>query len=96
MHSRDRVFGETKLDDHVGYAYLQMIAGEGVAMKYTFTVPDMSCDHCRMRIDKAVAASGKATAWTVDLKTKTVGMESEADRGTLAKVLSDIGYPPSD
>jgi len=64
-------------------------------MKYIFTVPDMSCDHCRMRIDKAVAASGKASAWTVDLKAKTVGVESAADRGTLAKILTDAGYPPS-
>ncbi len=64
-------------------------------MKYVFDVPDMSCDHCRMRIEKAVAASGKASALTVDLKAKTVGMESEADRGTLVKILSDAGYPPS-
>jgi copper chaperone len=73
-----------------------VIAGEGVAMKYIFTVPDISCDHCRMSIDKAVAASGKASAWTVDLKTKTVAIESETDRVTLARILTDIGYPPSD
>jgi copper chaperone len=72
------------------------LSGGRAAMKYNFSVPDMSCDHCRMRIDKALAASGKASAWTVDLKAKTVGMESNADRETMARILTDIGYPPSD
>ena len=48
-----------------------------------------------MRIDKAVAASGAASAWTVDIKAKTVGMESTVDRAVLEKVLADAGYPPS-
>jgi copper chaperone len=64
-------------------------------MKYVFSVPDLNCDHCRMRIDKAVAASGAASAWTVDIGAKTVGIESTADRAVLAKVLADAGYPPS-
>jgi copper chaperone len=84
-----------ELADADGYAYLLFKAVSGGGMKYIFTVPDISCDHCRMHIDKAVAASGKASAWTVDLKTKTVGMESNADRETMARILSDAGYPPS-
>jgi copper chaperone len=48
-------------------------------MKHVFSVPDMSCNHCRMRIEKALDASGKAKAWTVDLPGKTVAVESDSD-----------------
>ncbi len=63
-------------------------------MKYVFDVPDMSCDHCRMRIEKSLSASGIAKAWTVDLKTQTVAVESGSDRTSLAAILTDAGYPP--
>jgi copper chaperone len=65
-----------------------------VTMKYVFDVPDMSCDHCRMRIEKAFSASGIAKAWTVDLKSKTVAIESGASKDSLAAILKDAGYPP--
>jgi len=64
-------------------------------MKHVFKVPDMSCQHCRMRIEKAIAASGKASVWTVDLAQKTVAVESAADKAELATVLANAGYPPA-
>ncbi|OHD75854.1 MAG: hypothetical protein A3J97_14375 [Spirochaetes bacterium RIFOXYC1_FULL_54_7] len=65
-------------------------------MKHVFTVPDMSCNHCRTHIEKALDASGKAKAWTVDLTGKTVAVESDSDAAVLAGILSEAGYPPAD
>jgi copper chaperone len=64
-------------------------------MKHVFSVPDMSCNHCRMRIEKALDASGKAKTWTVDLPGKTVAVESDSDVAVLAGILSEAGYPPA-
>ncbi len=64
-------------------------------MKHVFSVPDMSCSHCRMRIEKALDASGKAKAWTVDLPGKTVAVESDSDVAIVAGILTEAGYPPA-
>lgn len=64
-------------------------------MKHVYSVPDMSCNHCRMRIEKALDASGKAKSWTVDLPGKTVAVESESDSATVAGILAEAGYPPA-
>lgn len=65
-------------------------------MKYEFSVPEMHCGHCQMRIEKALTASGKATSWKVDLGAKTVSVESAAPRADLAQVLVSAGYPPAE
>lgn len=64
-------------------------------MKYVYSVPDMSCEHCRMRIEKALSASGLATSWAVDLATKTVAVESASASESIAQVLSKAGYAPA-
>jgi copper chaperone len=64
-------------------------------MRHTFTVPDMSCGHCKMRIEKALAASGLTAGVSVDLSSKTVAVDSDSDRASLAAVLSAAGYPPA-
>jgi copper chaperone len=65
-------------------------------MKLTFIVPDMSCNHCRGRIEKALAASGQASSWTVDLVSKTVSVESTAGAHVISNLLSEAGYPPAE
>ncbi len=64
-------------------------------MTHVFTVPDMSCDHCRMRIEKALAASGLVSSAKVDLAKKQVSIDSASGRAALAAILSDAGYPPA-
>lgn len=39
-------------------------------MKYTFNVPDMSCNHCKMRIEKTMNESGKVNSLNIDLGSK--------------------------
>ena len=39
-------------------------------MKYTYTVNDMACGHCKMHIEKALKALEGVESFNVDLKTK--------------------------
>ncbi len=64
-------------------------------MKYTFNVPDMSCGHCRMHIEKALKDWGKASQWTVDLPAKSVVVESDENSTCVARIIQDEGYTPT-
>lgn len=61
-------------------------------MKQTFNVPDMSCNHCRMRIEKTMNESGKVKDLNVDLQTKKVTLESDLPAADLIKLFDDAGY----
>ncbi|MCZ0961562.1 heavy-metal-associated domain-containing protein [Paracoccus benzoatiresistens] len=55
----------------------------------TFTVPDMSCGHCKAAIEAAIAdAGGRAT---VDLAQKTVTVEG-LDQARAVDAIRAAGY----
>jgi copper chaperone len=55
----------------------------------TFTVPDMSCGHCKAAIEAAIAdAGGRAT---VDLTQRTVTVEG-LDQARAADAIRAAGY----
>lgn len=61
-------------------------------MKYIFNVPDMSCNHCRMRIEKAMNESGRVKGVTVDLQSKRVTLESDLTEAEIVKIFDKAGY----
>ena len=58
--------------------------------RYIFSVPDMSCDHCKMRISKALDSAG-LKEYTVDLEKKTVAVEA-LDAEAPRKAIEEAGY----
>ena len=61
-------------------------------MEYTFSVPAMSCNHCKMRIEKAMNGSGKVKELLVDLNKKKVTLESDLSESDLVKLFDAAGY----
>ena len=61
-------------------------------MKYIFNVPGISCNHCRMRIEKAMNGSGRVKGVTVDLQSKRVTLESDLTEAELVKIFDKAGY----
>ncbi len=59
--------------------------------EYLLTVPDMSCNHCKMRISNALKELG-IEEFSVDLNSKTVRVKTAELEKVKAK-LSDIDYP---
>ena len=58
----------------------------------TFTVPDMTCGHCKAAIETAIAdAGGRAT---VDLTAKTVTVEG-LNHDRAAQAIREAGYEVS-
>ncbi|MDK2945526.1 heavy-metal-associated domain-containing protein [Geotoga petraea] len=62
-------------------------------MKYTFDVPDMSCEHCKSTIEKALSSKKSITGFEVDLEGKKVHVETEEPAEMVQKLLDDAGYP---
>ncbi len=59
------------------------------------SVPDMSCGHCVATITKTVKDLDNAATVTADLATRSVTIDTKADKGTIAAALEEAGYPSS-
>ncbi|PIE34714.1 hypothetical protein CSA56_07000 [candidate division KSB3 bacterium] len=64
--------------------------------KRTCTVPNMSCGHCKMRIEKALNGLDGVASATANVETKVVAVEWDASTvswGDIQGSLEKIGYP---
>ena len=61
-------------------------------MKHTFKVPEMSCNHCKMRIEKTMGDTGKVSGVQVDLDSKKVSLESDLSVEALIDLFDEAGY----
>lgn len=60
-----------------------------------FQLPDMSCGHCASKVTQALKSADPACQVEVDLKTRTVRVQSDAHRAVLADALTEAGYAPA-
>jgi copper chaperone CopZ len=60
-------------------------------MRYVLNVPDISCNHCKMRISKALDELG-IKDYEVSVEEKKVIVETE-DLDSVLKKLEEIDYP---
>ena len=64
----------------------------------TVTIPNISCGHCKMRVEKALNALNGVKA-TADVPTKAVTIKWESASTSwndIAATLQKIGYPPEE
>ncbi len=61
---------------------------------HTFTVEDMSCDHCVSAIEHAVQACDPAAQVMVDLIGKRVQVDSTEPAEAFAAAIRAAGYTP--
>ena len=57
----------------------------------TYSVPEISCGHCKSTIEAAVQGLGDVARVEVDIEAKTVTVEG-GDRSTIATAIEDAGY----
>ena len=59
----------------------------------TYSVPGMSCDHCRTAVTAEIEKVAGVSAIDVDLKTKRVRVSgSELDDGAVRAAIDEAGY----
>ena len=62
----------------------------------TYSVPDVSCGHCKMAIEKAVGALEGVSSVDVSVEGKTVDIdfdEGRVEETSILETLEDTGYP---
>jgi Cu+-exporting ATPase len=68
---------------------------KGVLPMYRLTVEDMSCGHCVGRVTKAVQGIDEAAKVSIDLPTKQVSIDSDAELDRIVAAIDAAGYPVS-
>ena len=61
----------------------------------TISVPDISCDHCKMSIEGATSELAGVSRSAVDIPAKTVTVEFDRDRvdlDTIVTAIEEQGY----
>jgi copper chaperone CopZ len=63
-----------------------------VPIAITYSVPDISCGHCRAAITREVSTLPGVEAVEVDVSAKTVTLTGEFDDGAARKAIDAAGY----
>jgi copper ion binding protein len=58
----------------------------------TYSVPAISCDHCKHAIETEVSKVPGVSVVTVDIETKTVRVEGDATDVDLRAAIDEAGY----
>lgn len=61
-----------------------------------FSVPQMSCGHCKSSIEKAVASVDADAVVEVDLTTREVSVQSGSNTEMLIEAMKSAGYEAHD
>jgi copper chaperone len=63
----------------------------------TFTIPNISCNHCVMTIERELGELAGVTSVTADVETKNVSVEWQppATWEAIVSLLNEINYPPA-
>ncbi len=61
-------------------------------MQTTYSVPGISCGHCRWAIDRKVTAVAGVTAVDVDLDAKRVTVSGAFSDADVREAIDDAGY----
>lgn len=61
-----------------------------------FSVPDMTCGHCKMTIEKAVLEADEGADLSFDLDKREVDVDSVLAADELAGVIKSAGYTPAE
>jgi copper chaperone len=61
-------------------------------MKYIIKSEDISCNHCKMSIEKEFSQNKKVSSAVVDVANKSLTIETELSSEEVLDILSEIGF----
>lgn len=59
----------------------------------TFSIPDMSCDHCKASVEAAILKLDPSASVVVDLKTRRAEVTSVEPDEAQINALGAVGFP---
>lgn len=64
-------------------------------MNQTYTVSDVTCNHCKSSIESALNGVAGVTAAEVDVEAQTVSVSGDVAPETVLQAIRDAGYTPT-
>ncbi|MFO7729480.1 MAG: heavy metal-associated domain-containing protein [Spirochaetia bacterium] len=61
-------------------------------MHYKFNVPDVSCEHCKHRIESTLLAQDSVSSAEVNIEGKTVNVDADLPTDMLIALIDEAGY----
>lgn len=61
-----------------------------------YSVPDMSCGHCKASIENAVLDADPGAELTFDMDAREVEVDTTLDKTALLATLKEAGYPATE
>jgi len=61
-----------------------------------FSVPDMSCGHCRAKIETALLEADAGAELTFDMEAREVEVDSVLDPSEVIATMTGAGYPATE
>lgn len=58
----------------------------------TYSVPDMSCGHCKASILEALGKAAPQAAVSVDLEARRISVDDSLDASVVVATLDEIGF----
>jgi uncharacterized membrane protein YraQ (UPF0718 family)/copper chaperone CopZ len=87
------IFLNSKFDFGITKLFRRKTPMEGKNM-HTVKVPDMTCQHCKMKITKTIESMPEVQLVSIDLDNKEVAFETASDRQTVVDRIKAEGYNP--
>lgn len=88
------IFLTGKFDTGKLMAILQKKRGSSMTQQITINVPDMNCQHCKMKISQALGATPEIESHSIDLSTRSVTVQTQAERRFVLERIIAEGYHP--
>ena len=63
-----------------------------MSQQATYSVPDISCGHCKQAIETEVSAVAGVTSVVADVDTRMVTVEGEASESDVTAAIREAGY----
>lgn len=64
-------------------------------MTQTYTVSDVTCNHCKASIESALNDVDGVTAAEVDVSAQTVSVSGDVEPETVLQAIREAGYTPT-
>lgn len=61
-----------------------------------YSVPDMSCGHCKASIENAVLDADPGAELTFDMEAREVEVDTTLDKAALLATMKEAGYPATE
>lgn len=88
------IFITGKIDFFKFFAKFRSQRGDKDKMKYKIKVPDMNCQHCKMKITGALENLPEIRSVSIDLAAREVEVESDLPIGQVMEKIRSEGYNP--